>query len=199
MATITRPPVRQDEPRPRLWTKDEYYRMGELGWFNGQKAELLEGEIVVTSPQGPLHFSSLERVARVLGVLLPAQYAVRTQGPLDLGLHTEPEPDVAVVAARGDGYASAHPHTALLIVEVSDTTLASDRARKGSLYARAGIAEYWIVNLVDRQLEVYRNPQPNPAQRYGHEYADSAILTPADSVSPLCEPSVVIAVADLVP
>jgi Uma2 family endonuclease len=199
MATVTRPPVQHDEPRPRLWTRDEYYRMGELGWFNGQKAELLEGEVVVTSPQGPLHFSTLQRVGRVLAVLLPARYDVRSQGPLDLGPHSEPEPDVAVVDACPDGYASAHPQTALLIVEVSDTTLASDRARKGSLYARAGIAEYWIVNLVDRQLEVYRNPRPNPAQRYGHEYADSTILTPADSVSPLCEPSVVIAVADLVP
>lgn len=199
MATVARSPVQQDEPRARRWTKEEYYRMGELGWFNGQKAELLEGEVVVTSPQGPLHFSSLERVARVLGVLLPAQYAVRSQGPLDLGLHTEPEPDVAVVAASSDGYASAHPQTALLVVEVSDTTLASDRARKGSLYARAGIADYWILNLVDRQLEVYRNPRPNAAQRYGHEYASTTILTPADSVSPLCEPAVVIAVADLVP
>jgi Uma2 family endonuclease len=199
MATVIGAPVKQDEPRPRLWTKAEYYHMGELGWFNGQKAELLEGEIVVTSPQGPLHFSSLERVARVLAVLLPDPYAVRSQGPLDLGLHTEPEPDVVVVPARPDNYASAHPQTALLIVEVSDTTLASDRARKGSLYARAGIRDYWIVNLVDRRLEVYRNPRPNTAQRYGHEYADRTILTPADSVSPLCEPTVAIAVADLVP
>jgi Uma2 family endonuclease len=192
-------PIKQDEPRPRLWTKEEYYRMGELGWFNGQKAELLEGEIVVTSPQGPVHYSSLERVARVLSVLLPAQYAVRRQGPLDLGLHTEPEPDVAVVPAQPDDHASAHPQNAVLVVEVSDSTLASDRSRKGSLYARAGIADYWIVNLVDGQLEDYRNPRPNPAQRYGHEYADRTILTRADTVSPLCEPSVVIAVADLVP
>jgi Uma2 family endonuclease len=173
--------------------------MGELGWFTGQKAELLEGEIVVTSPQGPLHYSSLERVARVLAVVLPAPYAVRMQGPLDLGPHTEPEPDVAVVAARADGYASAHPQTALLLVEVSDTTLASDRSRKGSLYARAGIADYWIVNLVDGQLEVYRNPRPNPAQQYGYEYADTMILNVADSASPLCEPSVVISVGDLLP
>lgn len=199
MATVTRPPVRQDEPRPRLWTKDEYYRMGELGWFNGQKAELLEGEIVVTSPQGPLHFSTLERVARVLSVLLPGPYAVRAQGPIDLGPHTEPEPDVAVVTARPDHYATAHPQTALLVVEVSDTTLASDRARKGSLYARAGIADYWIVNLVDGQLEVHRNPRPNPAWQYGHEYADVTVLTRADSVAPLCAPTAVIAVADLIP
>src|SRR5262249_18386888 len=136
---------------------------------------------------------------RVLAVLLPAQYDVRSQGPLDLGPNTEPEPDVAVVPARPDEYASGHPQLALLIVDVSDTTPASDRPRKGSPYARAGIRDAWIVNLADRQLEIYRNPRPNAAQRYGHEYADRTVLTPADTVSPLCEPNVAIAVADLVP
>ncbi len=192
-------PIPRSEPLPRLWTKAEYYHMAELGWFQGQKAELLEGEVVVTSPQGPLHYWCLQRVARVLAVHLPAQWTVRMQGPLDLGLQTEPEPDVAVVPARPDDYASAHPQTAGLIVEVSDTTLVSDRTRKGSLYARAAIADYWIVNLVDGRLEVYRNPRPNPAQSYGHEYADSTLLGPADTVSPLAVPAVSITVADLIP
>ncbi len=187
------------EPGLRRWTRDEFYRLADLGLFDGQRAELWEGVVMVMSPQGPKHYSSVKRVARVLDVHFPASYDVRMQGPLDLGLHTEPEPDIAVVQTSPDDYAAAHPQGAFLTVEVSDTTLASDQTRKASLYARAGIPDYWIVNLVDQQLEVYRNPVPDAAQPYGHRYANVTILKRGDTVSPLVEPSLVIAVADLLP
>jgi Uma2 family endonuclease len=169
--------------------------MAELGFFEGQKAELLEGEVVVSSPQRPLHYCVVDRVAEVLRRWFEPANRVRMQGPLDLGLHSEPEPDVAVVPA-GD-YSTAHPRITLLVVEVSDTTLASDRGRKASLYARAGVTDYWIVNLVDHQLEVYRVPQSDPSQFYGHGYADRKVVQSRDVVSPLASPQLSIPVVDL--
>jgi Uma2 family endonuclease len=121
------------------------------------------------------------------------------QGPLDLRPHSEPEPDVAVVPGRRQDYAVRHPHIALLVVEVSDTSLAQDRGDKASLYAAAGITDYWIVNLVDGQLEVFRNPIADPSQRHGHRYADVIVLARSDRVTPLAFPSVSIPVADLLP
>jgi Uma2 family endonuclease len=188
----------QVEPTPRRWTKAEYHRMGELGWFHGQRVELIEGEVMVLSPQRFLHYSSTDRTAEVLRGAFGPGFWVRVQAPLDLRAASEPEPDVSVVAGSREDY-QAHPTTALLLVEVSDTTLANDRRRKGSLYASAGIADYWIVNLVERRLEVYRNPVPDASYPYGHRYAMVSSLTEADSVSPLAAPQVQIAVADLLP
>jgi Uma2 family endonuclease len=184
------------EPRPRTWTKAEYYRLGELGFFDGQRTELLEGDILVRSPQSWPHASTSDRVLEVLRNKIGSGFWVRNQLPLDLGQNVEPEPDGSVVPGRRDNY-SAHPTVASLIVEISDSTLAFDRGQKASLYAQAGVADYWIVNLVDHQLEVYRRPQPDPTQFYGHGYADQTILHVGDTVSPLAAPQLMIAVADL--
>jgi Uma2 family endonuclease len=126
-------------------------------------------------------------------------YAVCVQLPLDLGDDSEPEPDVAVVVGEPLDYRDAHPTTAALIVEVLETTLSSDRTHKASLYASAGIADYWIVNLAHRQLEIHRRPIPDPHQPYGFGYVDVTHLTAADFVSPLAVPQATIAVADLLP
>lgn len=187
--------VKLAEPQPRFWTKAEFYRLAELGFFQGQKAELWEGEVVVMSPQGPLHYTRMDRIRKVLELLFGPAFLVRMQGPIDLGAHSEPEPDIAVVPA-GD-YSQAHPLGALLIVEISDSSLAGDRGRKASLYARNGIADYWIVNLVDDQLEIYRQPQVDAAQPYGYSFADRIVLGRNETVSPLAAPAVKISVADL--
>ena len=187
------------EPKPRLWTRDEFHRMADLGLFNGQRAELIEGEVMVLSPQKPEHFTTTDRVTDLLRQHFGAGYHVRMQGPIDLGPHSEPEPDVAVVRGRREDYGTQHPQTAALIVEVSDTTLSSDRRRKASLYARAGIRDYWIVNLVDHQIEVFRDPAPDPAQPYGHGYTSATTLVPPAAVSPLAAPGVSLPVADLLP
>jgi Uma2 family endonuclease len=187
------------EPQSRLWTKDEYYQMAELGWFVGQRVELLEGEIVVFSPQKPEHYTTVDRVAAVLEACFSTGFCVRRQGPLDLGAVTEPEPDVAAVVGSREDYRDHHPTTAVLVVEVSDTSLGYDRGRKASLYARAGIADYWIVNLVDGQLEIRRDPVPDASQHYGFGYAHETIHTAPDSVAPLAAPRAAIAVADLLP
>jgi Uma2 family endonuclease len=111
---------------------------------------------------------------------------------------SEPEPDVAYVPGTLR-QVRTHPTTALLIVEVSDTTLSYDRGNKASLYASAGIADYWIVNLVDRVVEVLRNPALSPAAKFGWSYSTTTTHFSGDSVTPLAAPSASVAVADLLP
>ena len=184
--------------RVRRWTKEEYYRLGELGFFQGQRVELIEGRLMVMSPQNAPHWTAIERVRRRLATLFEPGAVVRMQGPIDLGQTTEPEPDIAVVVGTLDQYAQAHPKHALLIVEVSDSTLHDDR-RKGGLYARAGITDYWIVNVEKKQLKVYRDPVPDAAQPFGWKSASRTDLKAPATVSPLILPGQSIAVADLVP
>ena len=186
------------EPQARRWTREEFYRLAEIGFFRGQRAELIEGEIMVLSPQKAEHFTTTDRVSELLRNAFGTGYHVRMQGPLELGPHSEPEPDVAVVVGTRDQYAKRHPTTAALIVEVSDTTLLSDRTRKASLYARAGIADYWIVNLVDRRLEVRRTPIADATQVYGHGYAALTELVAPATISPLALPDIAIPVAALI-
>jgi len=186
------------DPSPRKWTKAEYYQLAELGMFQGQRAELIEGEIMVMSPQKFSHFATLDRSCDVLRAAFGSGYWTRSQGPLDFGLPSEPEPDVSVVRGRRDDY-SAHPLAAdtVLIVEVSDTTLAFDRGNKASLYARAGIADYWVIDLVHTQLEVRRSPVADASARYGFRFADLLTFGPGQSVPLLSLPSAIITVSSL--
>jgi len=184
------------DPQPRLWTKAEYYEMADLGWFRGQRVELIEGQVMVLSPQKFAHYASVDKGAETLRAAFGSGFWVRSQAPVDLGTITEPEPDVSVVrGSRGDY--KAHPTTALLLVEVSETTLANDRGPKASLYAHAGIGDYWIVNLVHTQLEVYRDPLPDTGQPFGFRYGTRTVLGPQDTVTPLAAPHLRIVVADL--
>jgi len=186
------------EPRTVRWTKDEYHRLAEMGWFNDRRVELLDGEIFeMPVPKFP-HVIALDATTAALRTAFGSGYWVSPQAPLDLTLTSEPIPDLFVVPGKARDY-SAHPTTALLIVEVSDTTLSHDRNRKGSLYAAARIQDYWIVNLVDRQLEIYRVPVPDAAQQFGFSYSQRTIRVPGDSVSPLALPQAQIAVIDLLP
>jgi len=190
-------PAPADEPTPRRWTRAEYYQLGEMGLFHGQRVELIEGEIMVLSPQNWPHTLTVARVEAALRRVLGTGFWVRTQFPLNLST-SDPEPDVSVVAGRLEDY-SDHPTTAVLLVEVSDSSLGYDRTRKASLYARASIADYWIVNLVDNQVEVRRDPHRDPSQPYGHGYASVTVLVPPAVVNPLAAPQVSLAVADLLP
>jgi len=187
-------------PSPRLWTREEYYKMAEAGVFRpDEHVELIGGRIVTMSPQNSPHATALTLTAEELRTLFAAGYVVRTQLPLDLSPSSQPEPDIAVVRGNVRDYASAHPTTALLIVEVSESSLRFDRGEKASLYASAGIPEYWIVNLLDRRLEVYRDPVPMTGQPYGYGYRTGTHYFAADVVTPLAAPQGVIKVADLLP
>ena len=153
---------------------------------------------MVLSPQNWPHASTVDQVAEALRLALPAGFWVRAQLPLSLGTSSDPEPDVSVVPGRRSDY-NGHPTGAVLIVEVSDTSLDYDRTRKASLYARAGIADYWIVNLRDNVLEVRRRPVPDASAHYGHSYADLTTLRAGDTVAALAAPQATVAVADLLP
>ena len=184
--------------RPRRWTTAEYYRMGELGLFDDERVELLDGEIWTLPPQGTPHFSAVEAAAEILLDAFGSGFTVRRHGPITLEDGTEPEPDVVIVPGSRRAYANHHPIPAeiRLLIEVSDATLRKDRGKKRNNYARAGIADYWIINLVDRQLEVYRDPAPIPS---GHAYKTLLTLFDGDTLAPLFAPSALIAVGDLFP
>ncbi|MBI4736109.1 MAG: Uma2 family endonuclease, partial [candidate division NC10 bacterium] len=126
-------------------------------------------------------------------------YVIRVQGPLALGPLSEPEPDVADVRGSARDYRDAHPTTAVLVVAVSDVTLHLERQQKPGLYARAGIPEYWILNLLERVLEVYRDPAPIPDHPLGYGYRSSERLDASASVVPLSVSATPITVADLLP
>ncbi len=187
------------EPRIHQWTRDEYYKMAEAGLFDGKHVELIEGQVIEMSPMGSRHRTATTLTGDALRQVFRPGYFVSVQCPLDLGDISEPEPDVAVIAGNVRDYTDAHPTTAALVVEVADTSLAYDRTTKASLYAKAGLADYWIVNLIERQLEVYRHPTADAAQPYGFSYAEVTVCSAAESVAPLAMPQAHIAVAEVLP
>ena len=184
----------------RRWTRQQYDRMIEAGVLTPEdRVELIEGEILAMTPQGSAHATGVSLAQEALRAAFGPRVYVRVQLPLALGSDSEPEPDVAVVAGSVRDYRDAHPQSALLVVEVADTTLAYDRDRKGSLYARAGVPEYWIVNLAESLVEVHRDPILMPQERFGWQYRSVDRFGPGDSIAPLSLPRARIAVADLLP
>lgn len=165
----------------------------------GDPVELIDGEILAMTPQGSAHATTVLLTAQALQIAFGTGTHVRVQMPLALDPASEPEPDLAVVSGSPRDYRDAHPSSALLVVEVADTTLDYDREQKGSLYARAGIAEYWIVNLSDRRLEVYRDPAPLSQARYGWGLRTVRHHNSGERVAPLAVPQASVAVADLLP
>jgi Uma2 family endonuclease len=185
--------------RTRRWTRKEYDRLIDLDVFKpGEHLELLDGVLVVGEPQNPLHATTIGLVAEVLRRTFGSGWEVREEKPVALDGNSEPEPDVSVVRGSHRDYVRAHPRRPVLVVEVSDSTLTSDR-RKGGLYARGQVRDYWIVNPRARMLEVYRRRRRAPVARFGWEYTEIQILTAEQTVTPLAAPAAVIPVADLLP
>jgi len=189
-----------EEIKTRRWKRVEYERLIESGFFQpGDAVELLGGEVIVAEPQGSRHFAAIQAAEDALRAAFGPGWQVRGQGPLALDEESLPEPDVAVVAGSFRDYVAGHPSRPVLVVEVSEWSLALDREHKGSLYARASLADYWIVNLVDHVLEVYREPAPDPAASFGGRYRSVETLAREASVSPLAAPGARFRVADLLP
>jgi Uma2 family endonuclease len=189
----------QDQPHRRRWTREEYYRMEEMGFFVGQRVELLWGEVIQMPAMKTPHMASIELTERALEAAFGSNYWVRVQGPLHLPDDSEPEPDLAVVPGGPRDFPDDHPTTALLVVEISYATLDFDRDVKGPMYASANLPEYWIVNLIDRRLEVHRDPKPDPVDPQRSHYGQVLFVHPDDAVMPLALPKSSIKVSDLLP
>jgi Uma2 family endonuclease len=183
----------------RRWKRLEYDRLVDLGVFEGEPLELIGGQLIVAEPKGTYHTSGVTAAEYAVRAVLPPGWIVRTQQPVSLDDESEPEPDLAVVPGPPADYRYAHPQRPTLVVEIADSSLQFDRQQKSSLYARAGIEDYWIVNLVDRVVEIYRDPGPDPAAPYGWRYRSVISVAPPAAVAPLAFASSPISVADLLP
>lgn len=189
------------EPRPLRWTIGEYEKLTATGIFDGRRVELIEGEIVEMAAMLRPHALVLTKAGDRIRAYFGAGYFLNVQAPMPIPPGSMPEPDIAVFAGRPDDFPDQHPSNALLIIEVSDSTLENDRTTKASLYARGGIADYWILNIPDKRLEVRRSPIEDAMAVHGWSYSETKVLLPGDAVTPLAAPdgSTSIAVSDLLP
>ena len=184
----------------RHWTRVEYERLVELGVFQpGERLELIDGLLVVSEPQGSRHAATIRRVLAALRLALGDAWQIDSQLPIALDADSEPEPDVAVVPRDPAAYKDRHPSRAALIVEVAETSYRVDREYKASLYARAGVPDYWIIDLARDMIEVHREPEAALDAPCGWRYRSVVALRPPATVAPLAAPGGAVAVADLLP
>jgi Uma2 family endonuclease len=187
-------------PERRLFTRSEYYRLGEIGLFEGERVELIGGEIVrKLTPQHSPHAAGIRRAEEALRAVFGRSHDIRVQLPLALAEHSEPEPDVSVVPGSFADYEQEHPTTAVLVVEIADATVRFDRGAKASLYAAAGIPEYWVVNLRERKVEVRTQPGPDERAPFRASHAVAVDRREGESITPLAAPNGSVRVADLLP
>ena len=182
-------------PQVRRFTVAEYYRMAEVGILKPEeRVELIEGEIVVMPPIGPEHADDVDIFNGIFARYAPGRYRIRIQNPIRLGDHSEPEPDVALVRHRLEGYRTAHPTPAdvLLIIEVADSSLGYDRDVKAHIYGRSGVPETWVRNLPEDCIERFTEPGPEG-------YARHTVHRRGETLTPVALPDLELAVADLLP
>jgi Uma2 family endonuclease len=189
-----------ERPVLHRWTRREYERLIDHGFLDeDDPIELLDGLLLVKEPQQSPHRTAVLLVAKAVERAFGEGWFVQTQSPIVLDDQSEPEPDVCVVRGSPRDYVASHPSSLALVVEVAQSGLRLARGRKAGAYARAGIADYWIVNLVDRVLEVHREPaRSGPARRHWG-YAVIETIGAGATVTPLAAPSAPIRVADLLP
>jgi Uma2 family endonuclease len=187
------------EPNIRRWSLAEFHQMGEMGFFTDERVELIDGEIIEMPPQRDVHAIAVSLADKTFSKVVPEGYWVRSQLPLHLGDASEPKPDLSIVTGNPRDYlGKGHPKSALLVLEVSDSTLQFDRGVKASLYARSGIAEYWIVNLIDQSVEIYRGPIADSSAKFGFGYGERSAHTGGERVRPLLVPCE-IGISDILP
>lgn len=190
-------PAAGSGPSPFHWTCDLFHAVCDTGVLEGRNVMLVHGEIVEVPPPKPPHNTGLTLADEALRAVFRPGYVVRNQMALDLDLDIDPVPDLALVAGSARDLANRQPTTAALVVEVADSTLDYDTTVKAELYATGGIADYWVLDVVGRELIVFRNPAPIPGG--GAAYRDKQTLGPNDTVSPLAVPGAVVEVSDLLP
>lgn len=182
-------------PQTRKFTVAEYYRMAEVGILKpDERVELIEGEILVMPPIGPEHADNVDEFNEVLARYAPDRYRVRIQNPVRLSDESEPEPDVALLRRRPEGYGAAHPTPAdvLLVIEVAHSSLEYDRNIKAHIYGRSGVPETWVRNLPEDCIERFTEPGPDG-------YAQHTVHHRGETMTPVVLPDLELAVADLLP
>lgn len=188
-------PAAAGYPRPLLWTAEEFQRVGDSGVWEGRRPVLIGGVIWEQGMPNPTHSTSLSYAYEAVRAACPLGHFVRNQDSFDAGTRHDPLPDLAVVPGRIGDYAKAHPTEAVLVVEVSDTTLFFDRTTKAEVYAAAGIPVYWVIDVDGRVVHEFRDPAPLPpggtAYRTHTEHKDGGTLAGPSGAA--------VAVADLLP
>jgi Uma2 family endonuclease len=180
----------------KYWTVQEYHLMSDLGILDpNERTELIAGQIVIMTAKGTPHVLTLRILANVLeNALGDKSVFVSTQDPIRLDNFSEPEPDLAIVKGTILDYAEHHPvpEDIYLVIEVADSTLKQDCEVKDKLYARSNIAEYWVIDINNRQVRIFRDPSPTG-------YGSQLMLTETHSVSPLAFPEIVLSIASILP
>lgn len=179
----------------RLWTVEEYHRMAEAGIFGAdERVELLEGKIIWMISKGTAHRSAVGRTDYLLKNRLVNRAWVSVQDPVKLNERSEPEPDVAVVKIDPLDYADHHPTPSevYLIIEVADSSLKLDCETKAKAYSKAGIIDYWVLDVVSRQLYVFRQPSEDG-------YQSQKIFAENETISPLAFPDLQVGVFEMLP
>lgn len=196
-----KPPVLPSSPPVRKrWTVAEFHQLWEDGWFDHCRPMLVGGEIYeMAAIPGPPHNTSTTLADYTLKAIFGQGFIVRIQMPLVLGQLSDPVPDLAVITGSPRDYTNRQPTTGLLVVEVSDTSLAIDTGEKAQLYAASGIADYWVIDVNNRLVIVHRDPRPDPANPFGASYGTVTPLAPGQTVSPLAAPQATVPVAELLP
>ena len=182
-------------PQSRKYTVAEYYRMAEVGILKpDERVELIEGEILVMPPIGPEHAWNVDIANEILVRHAHDRYYVRIQNPVRLSDESEPEPDVALLRRRPEGYGAAHPTPAdvLLVIEVAHSSLEYDRNIKAHIYGRSGVPEIWVRNLPEDCIERFTEPGPDG-------YAQHTVHRRGETLTPVSMPDLELAVADLLP
>lgn len=193
------PSVVQPPPQPFRWTLKEYVELGKIGFFNNRRTMLLDGVICNMPNPNPPHDTALSLTAIWLGSVFLSGHYIRNQMSFDVGEDTDPGPDLTVVTGGVPDYATAAPRSALLIVEVADASLFLDTTTKAEKYATAKVPDYWVIDLENRQLIVFRDPAPLPAALGANAYRQRTTYGPDATVSPLAAPEASVKVADLLP
>jgi Uma2 family endonuclease len=189
----TQPNPQLDDLPQRRWTVDEYHRMVAAGILTSRdRVELLDGQIIEMVPQEPPHASTTSSFGNDFVVLFAGKAWVRQQLPITIAPNSEPEPDSAVVKIDSKRYRDRHPipEDVYLLIEVADSTLHYDRTRKVKAYAKAKIPEYWIVDVNQRHLLVFREPQADM-------YQVEQVLGETDTIASLSFPEITVQLADL--
>lgn len=181
----------------RRWTGEEYERLIEAGILGANDhVELLHGEITLMSPQSERHVLTISLALAALQRAFGSGHWIRIQSPFPVGADTVPEPDLVVVPGDARSYGGKRPTTAVLVLEVADTSLGTDRHIKGPMYAQGGIPEYWIVNVADRTVEVYREPA---VSQDAAEYRLIRTYRCGERITPLAMSDAGVAIDDLLP